>query len=54
MAVLAESDFNCPLHTAAERTVEAIWTTCGKLLDRFPEHECHHHLRQFGYRYTQT
>jgi transposase len=51
---LAFSKFKRLLNTAAERTVEALWTTCGKLLDRFTEHECRNYLRHCGYRYTKT
>jgi transposase len=49
---LAFSKFKWLLRTAAERTVEALWQTCGKLLDRFHEHECRNYFRHCGYRYT--
>jgi hypothetical protein len=39
---------------AAERTVESLWDTCGKLLDRFQEHECRNYFRHCGYRYTKA
>lgn len=34
------------------RTVDALWETCGQLLDRFPAHECANYLKHCGYRYT--
>lgn len=46
------SKFKTLLRSAAERTVESLWTTCGKLIDAFPEHECRNHIRHCGYRYT--
>jgi transposase len=46
------SKFKGLLRTAAERTVEALWSTCGKLIDAFPEGECRDHIRHAGYRYT--
>src|SRR5256886_8116118 len=51
---LAFSKFKWLLRTAAERTVESLWQTCGKLLDRFHEHECRNYLRHCGYRYTNA
>ena len=45
------SKFKYLLRSAAERTVEALWTTCGKLIDEFPESECRNHIRHCGYRY---
>jgi transposase len=46
------SKFKSLLRSAAERTVEALWQTCGRLLDEFPESECRNHIRHCGYRYT--
>jgi len=51
---LAFSKFKRLLRTAAERTVEALWQTCGKLLDRFQEQECRSYFRHCGYRYTNA
>ena len=51
---LAFSKFKSLLRTAAERTVESLWNTCGKLLDRFQEHECRNYFRHCGYRYTKA
>lgn len=51
---LAFSKFKGLLRTAAERTVDALWSTCGQLLDRFPEHECRNYFRHCGYRYTKA
>ena len=51
---LAFSKFKWLLRTAAERTVEALWNTCGELLDRFTEHECRNYFRHCGCRYTNA
>jgi transposase len=51
---LAFSKFKWLLRTNAERTVEALWQTCGTLLDRFHEHECRNYFRHCGYRYTNA
>lgn len=48
----AFSKFKWLLKSAKERTVEALWQTCGKLLDRFSESECRNYIRHCGYRYT--
>ncbi len=45
------SKFKWLLRSAAERTVEALWETCGKLLDQFSETECRNYFRHCGYRY---
>lgn len=45
------SKFKWLLRSAAERTVETLWNTCGKLLDEFTESECRNHIRNCGYRY---
>lgn len=37
------------LRKANERTVEATWRRIGKLLDRFPPHECANYVRGAGY-----
>lgn len=51
---LAFSKFKWLLRSAAERTVEALWNTCGQLLDRFTEHECRNYFRHCGYRYSSA
>jgi transposase len=51
---LAFSKFKWLLRTAAERTVDALWQTCGKLLDHFHEHECRNYFRYGGYRYSNA
>ena len=40
------------LRKAGERTIEALWNACGRLLDQFTEHECRNHIRHCGYRYS--
>ena len=37
------------LRAAAERSVEALWSTIGRLLDRFSSHECANYLANGGY-----
>jgi transposase len=49
---LAFSKFKWLLKSAAERTVEALWKTCGALLESFTETECRNYIRHCGYRYT--
>jgi transposase len=39
------------LRTAAERTVNTLWSRCGQLLDHFDEGECRNYFRHCGYRY---
>jgi transposase len=51
---LAFSKLKRLLRTAATRTVEALWRSCGQLLDRFSEHECRNYFRHCGYRYSNT
>ena len=51
---LAFSKFKRFLRTAANRTVETLWQTCGQLIDRFLEHECRNYIRHCGYRYTNA
>ena len=46
------SKFKTLLRKADERTVEALWKTCGDLIDVFDERECRNHIRHCGYRYT--
>lgn len=40
------------LRTAAERTVDALWSRCGQLLDNFTEEECRNYFHHCGYRYV--
>ena len=37
------------LRKAAERTVDALWTTIGRLLDAFTPTECANYFRAAGY-----
>ncbi len=37
------------LRSAAQRTVEALWSAVGRLLDHFPPHECVQYIRHAGY-----
>lgn len=37
------------LRTAARRTVEALWTAIGQLIDSFSAQECSNYLRHCGY-----
>lgn len=37
------------LRSAAERTVDALWATVGRLLDYFPAQECLRYIRHVGY-----
>ena len=48
---LVFAKFKWLLRTAAERTVAALWSRCGELLDRFQETECRNYFRHCGYRY---
>jgi transposase len=48
---LAFSKFKWLLKSSAERTVEALWKTCGQLLESFTETECRNYIRHCGYRY---
>jgi transposase len=38
--------------TLLRKTVDALWKTCGELIDAFTESECRSHIRHCGYRYT--
>lgn len=46
------SKFKWLVRSAKERTVEALWATCGRLIDQFPETECRNHIHHCGYRYN--
>ena len=40
------------VRTAAERTVEGLWSAIGRLLDRFRRPECRNYFRHCGYTAT--
>lgn len=42
------------VRSAAERTVEGLWSLVGRLLDHFPADECRRYLRHCGYTMTPT
>ena len=42
------------LRSAAERTVERLWRTIGRLLDQFTPQECRNYFRHCGYPATAT
>jgi transposase len=42
------------VRSAAERTVEGLWTAIGPLLDRFGVSECRNYFRHCGYHATNT
>jgi len=48
----AFAKFKWLLKSTAERTVDALWTACGRLLGQFTETECGNYFRHCGYRYT--
>ncbi|HTN77881.1 MAG TPA: IS630 family transposase, partial [Pirellulaceae bacterium] len=48
---LAFSKFKKLLRDGAERTVDALWHLCGRVLDTFTEEECRNYMRHCGYRY---
>ena len=45
---LAFSKFKWLLRTASTRTVEALWKTCGALLERLHEHQSRNYFRHCG------
>jgi transposase len=49
---LAFSKFKKLLRDGAQRTTDALWKLCGKVLDLFTEHECRNYMRHCGYRYS--
>lgn len=49
---LAFSKFKKLLRDGAERTVDKLWTLCGRLLDQFTEAECRNYFQHCGYRHT--
>jgi transposase len=42
------------LRTAAERTVEGLWSAIGRLIDQFRSTECRNYFRSCGYAATNT
>jgi transposase len=46
---LAFSKLKWLLRSAAERTVDALWSRLGKLLDQFPAQHCRSYFRHCGY-----
>lgn len=48
---LAFSKFKWLIKSAKERTVEGLWSACGKLIERITEAECRNYLSHCGYRY---
>jgi len=48
----AFAKFKWLLKSGAQRTVDALWKTCGQLLEHFTENECRNYIRHCGYRYT--
>lgn len=48
----AFAKFKWLLKSAAERTVDSLWRTCGQLLDEFTPTECRNYIHHCGYRYA--
>lgn len=42
------------LRTAAERTVDGLWSAIGRLIDQFRPNECKNYFRSCGYAATNT
>jgi transposase len=49
---LAFSKLKKRLRDGAERTVDKLWTLCGRILEEFTEAECRRYFKHCGYRYT--
>ena len=45
----AFAKFKWLLKSAPQRTVDALWTACGRLVERFTEPECRNYIRHCGY-----
>lgn len=45
------SKFKWLIRSLKERTVENLWSACGRISDLFPEDECRRHFTHAGYRY---
>jgi len=50
---LVFSKFKWLIKSAKERTVEGLWSACGKLLNRISTQESRNYLSHCGYRYKQ-
>jgi transposase len=48
----AFAKFKWLLKSAAQRTVDSLWRTCGQLLDEFTPTECRNYIHHCGYRYA--
>ena len=51
---LAFGKLKALLRAAAERAVDRLWATIGRLLDRFTRRECRNYFRHCGYRRHAT
>ncbi len=40
------------IRSAKERTIDALWNTCGSILEKFNESEFRNYFKHAGYRYT--
>ncbi len=49
---LAFSKLKRLIRSAKNRTIDSLWETCGKVLDKFNESEFRNYFRHAGYRYT--
>ena len=49
---LAFGKFKKLLRDGAQRTTDALWQLCGRVVDLFTENECQNDLRHCGYRYS--
>jgi len=49
---MAYSKLKWLVRSAAQRTVEGLWSLVGRLLDQFPAGECRRYLRHCGYTMT--
>ena len=49
---LAFSKFKWLIKSAEERTVEGLWSACGKLIDQITSTESQNYLKHCGYRYA--
>ena len=49
---LAFSKLKKLLRDGAERTVDKLWSLCGRVLDAFTPNECYNYFTHCGYRYT--
>jgi len=49
---LAFSKLKCLLREAAARTLEALWQTIGRMIDRFTPTECANYIRHCGFAHS--